>query len=127
MPQGHVPPLVQRCVAAVGKQYDGDTDKAFAICVGRLKKTGHLGDGMELTAKGQASQDALEKETDHGKKLAGYEKMLDDARKEHYQTVRQDAQKMFESGYAPGTVRKWRMKGGVVEMIKLPDGTWQRR
>lgn len=127
--QGHVPKLVQRCVAAVGKQYGGDTDKAFAICVGRLQKTGHLKDGsMELTAKGEKSQSELETEPDNDKKLAGYEKMLKAARSEQYSTVREDAAAVFERrGFAPGTVRKWRTKGQMREMVKLPDGSWKQR
>lgn len=77
------PDLVRHCVAAVAKQYGGDTDKAFAICVSQLQKNGYLKPGtMELTAAGKKKEKEHEAEPDAKKKLAAYEKLLKAARKE---------------------------------------------
>lgn len=75
------PRFIKYCVAAVADQYGGDTDKAFAICVGTLQKYGYLKPGtMELTAKGKKRQAELEAEPDADKKLKAYEKFLKAAR-----------------------------------------------
>lgn len=71
------PDLVRHCVAAVAKEYGGDVDKAFAICVAQLQKSGYLKPGtMELTAAGKAKEKEHEAEPDAKKKLAAYEKFL---------------------------------------------------
>lgn len=77
------PDLVRHCVAAVAKQYGGDTSKAFAICVAQLQKNGYLKPGtMELTAAGKAKEKEHEAEPDAAKKLKAYEKLLKANRKE---------------------------------------------
>ncbi len=77
------PDLVRHCVRAVAKEYGGDVDKAFAICVAKLQDAGYLEPGtMELTAAGKAKEAEHEAEPDAGKKLAGYEKLLKAAKKE---------------------------------------------
>ena len=77
------PDLVRHCVAAVAKQYGGDTQKAFAICVAQLQKNGYLKPGtMELTAAGKKKEKEHEAEPDAKKKLAAYEKLLKAAREE---------------------------------------------
>lgn len=82
------PDLVRHCVAAVAKQYGGDTQKAFAICVAQLQKNGYLKPGsMELTAAGKAKEKEHEKEPDAAKKLASYEKLLKAARKTEESTA----------------------------------------
>lgn len=76
------PDLVRHCVAAVAKK-DGDTEKAFAICVSQLQKNGYLEPGtMKLTAEGRAKEKEHEAEPDAAKKLASYEKILKAARKD---------------------------------------------
>jgi hypothetical protein len=76
------PDLVRHCVAAVAKQYGGDTQKAFAICVAQLQKNGYLKPGtMELTAAGKKKEKEHEAEPDAAKKMASYEKLLKAARK----------------------------------------------
>jgi hypothetical protein len=77
------PDLVRHCVAAVAKKYDGDTDKAFAVCVAQLQKNGYLKPGtMELTAAGKQKETEHESEPDAEKKLKAYEKLLKSNRKE---------------------------------------------
>lgn len=80
------PDLVRHCVAAVAKQYGGDTSKAFAICVASLQKSGYLKPGtMELTAAGKKKEKEHEMEPDAAKKMKAYEKLLKasrEARKE---------------------------------------------
>lgn len=77
------PDLVRHCVAAVAKQYGGDTSKAFAICVAQLQKNGYLKPGtMELTAAGKKKEKEHEAEPDAEKKLKAYEKLLKANRKE---------------------------------------------
>ena len=77
------PDLVRHCVAAVAKQYGGDTSKAFAICVASLQKAGYLKPGtMELTAAGKKKEKEHEAEPDADKKLKSYEKLLKAAREE---------------------------------------------
>lgn len=76
------PDLVRHCVAAVAAK-DGDTAKAFAICVAQLQKNGYLEPGtMKLTAAGKAKEKEHEAEPDAKKKLASYEKILKAARKD---------------------------------------------
>jgi len=76
------PDLVRHCVAAVAKK-DGDTERAFAICVSQLQKNGYLEPGtMKLTAEGRAKEKEHEAEPDAAKKLASYEKILKAARKD---------------------------------------------
>ena len=77
------PDLVRHCVAAVAKQYGGDTSKAFAICVASLQKAGYLKPGtMELTAAGKQKEKEHEAEPDFDKKMKSYEKLLKANRKE---------------------------------------------
>ncbi len=77
------PDLVRHCVAAVAKQYGGDTSKAFAICVAQLQKAGYLKPGtMELTAAGKQKEKEHEAEPDAAKKMKAYEKLLKANRKE---------------------------------------------
>jgi hypothetical protein len=76
------PDLVRHCVAAVAAK-DGDTERAFAICVSQLQKNGYLEPGtMKLTAAGRAKEKEHEAEPDAKKKLASYEKILKAARKD---------------------------------------------
>lgn len=76
------PDLVRHCVAAVAAK-DGDTERAFAICVSQLQKNGYLEPGtMQLTAAGKAKEKEHEAEPDAKKKLASYEKLLKAARKD---------------------------------------------
>ena len=76
------PDLVRHCVAAVAAK-DGDTERAFAICVSQLQKNGYLEPGtMKLTAAGRAKEKEHEAEPDAKKKLASYEKLLKAARKD---------------------------------------------
>lgn len=76
------PDLVRHCVAAVAAK-DGDTERAFAICVSQLQKNGYLEPGtMKLTAAGRAKEKEHEAEPDAAKKLASYEKLLKAARKD---------------------------------------------
>lgn len=76
-----MPDYIRYCVASVADEYDGDTDKAFAICVGTLQKYGYLEKGsLKLTAKGKKRQKELDAEEDAGKKLKAYEKFLKAAR-----------------------------------------------
>jgi len=80
------PDLVRHCVAAVAKK-DGDTERAFAICVSQLQKNGYLEPGtMNLTAAGREKEKEHEGEPDAAKKLASYEKILKAARKEEGRT-----------------------------------------
>ena len=76
------PDLVRHCVAAVAAK-DGDTEKAFAICVSQLQKNGYLEPStMKLTAAGREKEKEHEAEPDAAKKLASYEKILNAARKQ---------------------------------------------
>jgi hypothetical protein len=87
------PDLVRHCVAAVAKQYGGDTSKAFAICVASLQKAGYLKAGtMELTAAGKKKEAEHEAEPDAEKKMKAYEKLLKANRKEESFSYKQDAE-----------------------------------
>lgn len=86
------PDLVRHCVAAVAKEYGGDVDRAFAICVATLQKAGYLKKGtMELTAAGKAKEKEHEKEPDAKKKLKAYEDFLK-AAKETRKAEREETQ-----------------------------------
>ena len=108
------PDLVRHCVAAVAKK-DGDTEKAFAICVSQLQKNGYLEPGtMKLTAEGRAKEKEHEAEPDAAKKLASYEKILKAARKDeskvdwdpsfYEKLVRPEAKSGYEG--APDVLRR---------------------
>jgi hypothetical protein len=85
------PDLVRHCVAAVAAK-DGDTERAFAICVSQLQQNGYLEPGtMKLTAAGRAKEKEHEAEPDAAKKLASYEKILKAARKEWLKSRRSTA------------------------------------
>jgi hypothetical protein len=80
------PDLVRHCVSAVGKKYEGDVKKAFAICTAQLQKSGHLKPGsMELTAAGKAKEKEHDAEKGASTKFGDYEKMLAKARAEGVQ------------------------------------------
>lgn len=85
MPAGknRTPPILRRCVAdVVAKDRQGDTSKAFAICVRSLQKAGVLEPGgIALTAKGKKRQASRVQQPDHGAKMRGYERALKRSRK----------------------------------------------
>lgn len=94
------PDLVRHCVAAVAKQYGGDTSKAFAICVAQLQRNGYLKPGtMELTAAGKKKEKEHESEPDAEKKMKSYEKLLKAARKGNEQAEASAT----PAGYLPKT------------------------
>jgi predicted nucleic acid-binding Zn-ribbon protein len=81
--QSGVPDLVRHAVVAIAKQYGGDTDKAFAIAVAQMQKSGYLEKGsMKLTAAGKKKEKEHESDPDFKSKMAEYEKLLKANRKE---------------------------------------------
>lgn len=71
------PSLVKHCVRAVSERYNGDTHRAFAICVASMQKAGYIEKGsMNLTAAGKAKSSAHSQESDAGKKTKDFEKMI---------------------------------------------------
>lgn len=77
------PSLIKHCVRKVAKKYDGDTQRAFAICVAQMQQGGYLEPGsMKLTAKGKQRSSRHAQEPDAAKKVKGYELLLKKAKKE---------------------------------------------
>jgi hypothetical protein len=76
------PVVLKRCVADVASQYGGDTDKAFAICVSSLQKSGRLEPGtVTPTPLGKKVSKEKSKESDEKSKVSKYEKLLKRAKK----------------------------------------------
>ena len=94
------PDLVRHCVAAVADQYGGDVDKAFAICVAQLQKSGYLKAGtMELTAAGKKKEKEHEKEPDAKKKLKAYEDFLKAAKETRKAEKEETATESYERDF----------------------------
>lgn len=76
------PTVLKRCVADVAAKHGGDTDRAFAICVSSLQKSGRLKPGtVKLTSMGKKVSKKKSGEKDNKAKVADYEKLLKKARK----------------------------------------------
>jgi DNA-directed RNA polymerase subunit RPC12/RpoP len=72
-----VPSLVKHCVRAVSERYNGDTHRAFAICVSSMQKAGYIEKGsMSLTAAGKVKSSNHAQESDAGKKSKSFAKMI---------------------------------------------------
>lgn len=81
--RSETPPQLKRCVAKVAPKYDGNTSRAFAICVAQFQKTGQIKKGsMELTGKGKKVAGVKRKKDDHSSVVDKYEKLLKKNRKD---------------------------------------------
>ena len=76
------PTVLKRCVADVAAKQGGDVDKAFAICVASLQKSGRLKDGsIKLTSLGKKVSKKKSEVPDNKTKVTDYEALLKKAKK----------------------------------------------